>query len=71
MQTYLNIAEVIVAVVLIMVVLTQVKGTGAGVFGSAQATFRTRRGLERTLFQFTLVLGVVFVALSLVALLIR
>ena len=70
MQTYLNIAEIIVAVVLIIVVLTQVKGTGGGVFGSGQSTFRTRRGVERILFQFTLVLGVVFVLLSIVGLIV-
>ena len=70
MQTYLNIAEVIVAIVLIIVVLAQVKGAGAGLFGSAQASFRTRRGVEKTLFQFTLVLGGVFVMLAIVGLLI-
>jgi len=67
MQTYLNLAEVIVAVVLIMVVLSQVKGAGAGLFGSAQSSFRTRRGVERVLFRFTLVLGCVFVLLSIVS----
>ena len=65
METYLNLSEVIIAVVLIIIVLLQVKGQGSGLFGSAQATFRTRRGVERTMFQFTLVLGVVFVLLSL------
>ena len=67
MQTYLNLAEVIVAVVLIIVVLSQVKGAGAGLFGSAQSSFRTRRGVERVLFRFTLVLGCVFVLLSVVS----
>ena len=65
METYLNLSEVIIAVVLIIIVLLQVKGQGSGIFGSAQATFRTRRGVERTMFQFTIVLGVVFVLLSL------
>ncbi len=70
MQTYLNIAEIIVAVVLIVVVLTQVKGTGSGVFGSAQTSFRTRRGVELTLFRFTLVMGVIFVLLAILGLLV-
>ncbi len=70
MQTYFNLAEVIVAVVLIIVVLVQIKGGGAGLFGSGQSSYRTRRGVERTLFQFTLVLGGVFVVLSLVSLLV-
>ena len=67
MQTYLNIAEIITAVVLILVVLVQVRGSGAGLFGSAEGSFRTRRGVEKTLFQFTIVLGVVFVLLSMVS----
>ncbi len=70
MRTYLSIAEIIVAAVLIIAVLTQVKGTGGGVFGSGQATFRTRRGVERIMFQFTLVLGGIFVLLSITNLLI-
>ncbi len=69
MQTYFNLAEIIVAVVLIIVVLIQVKGAGAGLFGSGQSSYRTRRGVERLLFQFTLVLGCVFVLLSLTSIL--
>ena len=69
MQTYLNLAEIILAVVLIIVVLVQVRGAGAGVFGSGQSTYRTRRGVERTLFQFTIILGVLFVLLSIASLL--
>ncbi len=65
MQVYLNITELIVAVVLILVILVQVKGAGTGLFGSAEGSFRTRRGVEKTLFQFTIALGVVFVLLSL------
>ena len=70
MQTYLNLAEVILATVLIIVILIQVRGAGAGVFGSGQSTYRTRRGVERTLFQFTILLGVLFVLLAIVSLLI-
>ncbi len=69
MQTYFNLAEIIVAVVLIIVVLIQVKGAGSGLFGSGQSSYRTRRGVERLLFQFTLVLGGVFVLLSLTSIL--
>ncbi|MDO8750093.1 MAG: preprotein translocase subunit SecG [Dehalococcoidia bacterium] len=70
MRTYLSIAEIIVAVVLIIAVLTQVKGTSGGVFGGGQSTFRTRRGVERIMFQFTLVLGGIFVLLSIASLLV-
>ncbi len=65
MQKYFFIAQVIVSVVLIVVLLLQVRGGGlGGIFGQADSTFRTRRGLEKTLFQFTIVLVVVFVALA-------
>jgi len=67
-QTYFFIAQIIVAVVLILVLLLQVRGGGlGGIFGQADTTFRTRRGLEKTLFQFTIVLVVVFIALAIVS----
>ncbi len=66
MQTYVSIAAIILSVVLIAVVLAQVRGGGTGLFGAAEGTFRTRRGVEQTLFRFTIVLGVVFVVLSLI-----
>ena len=58
---YLNIAQILVSVVLVLIILSQVKEGGSGLFGSAQSTVRTRRGLEKTLFQFTIVLSVVFI----------
>ena len=65
MEKYFFIAQIIVSVVLILVLLLQVRGGGlGGIFGQADSTFRTRRGLEKTLFQFTIVLVVVFVALA-------
>ena len=65
MQTYFNVAQIIIAVVLIIVLLMQVRGGGlGGIFGQADSTFRTRRGLERTLYQFTIALAVVFVVLA-------
>ena len=64
MDSFLNISVIIVALVLIIVVLAQVRGAGAGLFGGGDNSYRTRRGIERTLFQFTLILGVLFVLLS-------
>tara|TARA_B100000749_G_C18231701_1_gene384510 strand:+ start:422 stop:637 length:216 start_codon:yes stop_codon:yes gene_type:complete len=69
MQIYFTIAEIIIAIMLIVVVLAQVRGQGSGMFGSAQSTFRTRRGIELTLYRFTIILGVLFALLSLVSLL--
>jgi preprotein translocase subunit SecG len=64
---FLNVAQIIVSVVLVLVMLSQVKESGAGLFGSAQSAGRTRRGLEKTLFQFTIVLSVVFLAVSIIS----
>ena len=68
MQTYFFVAQIIVAVVLILVLLLQVRGGGlGGIFGQADSTFRTRRGLEKTLFQFTIVLVLVFIVLAILS----
>ena len=66
MSTYLQIAQILVASVLMLSILLQVKGGGlGGVFGGSEgSTFRTRRGVEKTLFQFTIVLSILFVVIS-------
>ena len=60
---YLNIIQIIVSAVLVVVILLQVRGSGFGELGT-QSVFRTRRGVEKTLFQATIVLAVVFVLVS-------
>lgn len=65
---YLNIALIVVSICLIVVILLQSRGTGfAAGFSSDSSIFRTRRGLERTLFQFTIGLAVVFVIIAMVS----
>lgn len=65
MVTYFNIAEILVSVVLILVLLLQTRGAGFnGTFNSDSSVFRSRRGVEKTLFQLTIVLAVVFVIIS-------
>lgn len=63
---FIHVAQIIVSIMLTLVVLLQAKGSGIGAaFGGTTSTsFRTRRGLEKTLFQLTIVLAVVFLALS-------
>jgi preprotein translocase subunit SecG len=68
METYLHIAQIIVAVALIMVSLLQVKGGGlGGIFGQADTVYRTKRGVEKTLFQLTIALVIIFIVLSVIS----
>ncbi len=60
----LNVAQIIASVILVLIILSQVREAGSGMFGSAQNTVRTRRGLERTLFQLTIALIVIFLVVS-------
>lgn len=60
---YLNFIQIIVSAVLVVVILLQVRGSGFGELGT-QGVFRTRRGVEKTLFQLTIVLAVVFILIS-------
>jgi len=54
---------------LILSIMFQVKGGGlGGIFGQADTVYRTRRGVEKNLFQLTVVLAVLFVIISIVAL---
>jgi len=69
METYFNIAQIILSAALIGAILLQVKGGGlGGIFGQADTVYRTKRGVEKTLFQLTVVLVAFFVIISIVAL---
>ena len=67
LQTAMNIVQVIISIVLVTVILVQVRGQGVGLFGGGESSFRTRRGIEKTLFQFTIILVVLFIATSIVS----
>ena len=67
MSSPLHVAQILVSIILIVVILLQVRETGSGFFGSAQGNFRARRGLEKTLFQFTIILAVVFLVMSIIS----
>ncbi len=69
MQTYLSIAQIVLSVALILAILFQIRGGGlGGIFGQADTVFRTRRGIEKTLFQLTIVLVVIFIIISIISL---
>ena len=64
MDSLFQTAQILVSVLLIALILLQIRGQGSGFFGSGQASFRTRRGVEKTMFQFTIVLAVFFTLLA-------
>ncbi|MEC9308365.1 MAG: preprotein translocase subunit SecG [Chloroflexota bacterium] len=64
---FLNVAQILVSIVLVLIILSQVREGGSGLFGSAQNGVRTRRGLEKTLYQFTIVLIGIFLIVSVIS----
>jgi len=69
MGLYLNIAIIILSAALIAAVLLQAKGGGlGGILSDSASVFRTKRGIEKTLFQFTIVLAILFLVASLLVL---
>jgi preprotein translocase subunit SecG len=62
----LGLGQIIVSIALIAAILLQARGTGlSGTFGGDSAVYRSRRGVERRLWQFTIVLLILFVVFSL------
>jgi preprotein translocase subunit SecG len=69
METYFSIAQIILSAALILAILLQVRGGGlGGIFGQADTVYRTKRGVEKTLFQLTIGLVVLFIIIAIVAL---
>jgi preprotein translocase subunit SecG len=65
MSAYLNVVQIIISIVVILVVLLQSRGSGfSATFSSDTSIYRTRRGVERTLFHATIGLAILFVLTS-------
>mgnify|MGYP001819231837 CR=1 FL=1 len=66
MSISLQIIQIILSITLIVLVLLQAKGGGlGGIFGGDGGVYRTRRGLEKTLYQATIGLSLLFFVISL------
>jgi protein translocase SecG subunit len=64
------VLQIVVGIILTVMILVQVKGTGFGrVWGSSSASF-TRRGLEKLVFKATFALTFVFILISILQLVI-
>jgi preprotein translocase subunit SecG len=67
-QTLLLLGQMLVAIGLMASILLQSRGAGLGAtFGGDSSVYRSRRGIEKRLFQFTVILAVLFVIFSLAA----
>lgn len=66
MQKYLPIAQIIVAIFLIVFILLQQRGQALGsVFGGGGEFYATRRGIQKKIFWLTVFFGGLFVVLAL------
>lgn len=62
-----TILQLIVSVLLVVSILLQSRGSGlSGAFGGDFGGYYTKRGLEKFLFYVSMVLGFIFIALSVV-----
>lgn len=63
---WIKIAQIVVAIALMVAILMQNRGAGlGGVFGGSGGVYLTKRGLEKKLFMATIVLAAIFLLLSL------
>lgn len=68
MNPVLAVGQLIVAVALTFSILLQSRGSGlGGTFGGDSSVYRSRRGIERRLWQFTIVLIALFATFSVAA----
>ncbi len=68
MDPLLAFGHVLVSIGLVAAILLQARGAGLGsTFGGDSSVYRSRRGVEKRLFQFTILLAILFVIFSLAA----
>jgi preprotein translocase subunit SecG len=61
---YLNIIQIIISITLIVIILLQVKGEALGGAFGGPGVARTRRGLEKDLYNATILLSAIFLLVS-------
>jgi preprotein translocase subunit SecG len=62
---WLAAGQILVSVALMASILLQARGAGlSAAFGGDSSVYRSRRGIEKRLFQFTMLLTVLFVIFS-------
>lgn len=65
-QNILTIAQVVLAVLLVASILLQARGSGLGAsLGGDGNVYRTKRGVEKKLFQLTIIFAILFFGVAL------
>lgn len=65
MSRYLQIAQLVISILLIVAILLQNRGAGlGGIFGGEGNVYRTKRGAEKIIFTATIVLAIAFFGLA-------
>lgn len=69
MESAISLIQIILAILLVLVILVQQKGSGLGnAFGGEASFYRSKRGAEKLLFYATIALSVVFISSSIISL---
>ena len=72
MTVYLNIVQIIISIALVALTVMQSKGAGLGrMLGGEGSIYRTRRGVEKTMFNVTVILAVAFFLTSLLSVILQ
>lgn len=68
MKNIVKIIQIILSILLVMAILLQARGTGLGhAWGGGGESFRSKRGVEKILFRFTIVLAILFFLSSIIS----
>ena len=66
LTSILNISQIVLSVLLVACILLQARGAGLGAaFGGEGNVYRTKRGIEKRLFQATVVVAILFFGVAL------
>jgi preprotein translocase subunit SecG len=68
LNPFLNLIQIIISAALIVLILLQTRGSGlGGLFGGSDSSiYKTRRGVERTMFNVTIGLALAFFLVAIV-----
>ncbi|MCW5852064.1 MAG: preprotein translocase subunit SecG [Anaerolineae bacterium] len=72
MLTFLYVAQILIALGVIALVMLQARSEGAGgMFGQGDGIARTRRGVERTIFNLTIGFAALFLLIAIITVIVQ